>query len=58
MKDKKNFNNISVERKRIRWSTLSKTSKAFITTLIFLVLFSTLVIFFSWAANNLLDWIN
>ena len=54
---KKNYNSVFVERKRIRWSSLNKTLRAFVTTLIFLAIFVTLISLFSWGVTELLSWI-
>ncbi len=55
---KKNFNNVLIERKRIRWSSLKKTTRTFVSVIIFVAFFAIVIILFSIIFQSFLDLIS
>lgn len=49
------FERLRVERRKVRWSSFSKTTKVFFITLIMIVLLTLIIVLFSFAAESILN---
>lgn len=49
------FSSLTQETRRIRWSSLEKTTKAFVYTLITVFLITTIIVLFSWGVTSLIS---
>lgn len=49
------FKRLSVERRKVRWSSFNKTIRVFFSTIILILIFMVIIVLFSYVVENILD---